>query len=85
MDAGWGVCDGKSSFRLQGEGSREGIRGHCERYCRSDAASMAATWVSRMFDRSDAAIRSRQDLVVNAAIFLAACYAIHKYGYKLAV
>jgi hypothetical protein len=38
-----------------------------------------------MFDRSDAAIRSRQDLVVNAAIFLAACYAIHKYGYKLAV
>jgi hypothetical protein len=47
--------------------------------------SQAATWVSRLFDRSDATIRARQDMAINFALFALVCYGIHRYGYKLAV
>jgi hypothetical protein len=66
-------------------GCEEGADGAWCVLCSDGSLASATTWVSRLFDRSDATIRARQDMAINLAVFALACYAVHKYGYKLAV
>lgn len=47
--------------------------------------STVKSWVARVSDRSDPTIKGRQDLALNAALFVGAVLLINKYGYKLAV
>ena len=39
----------------------------------------------RMVDRSDPLVKARTDVAAHVLLFVAACWALHRYGHKLAV
>ena len=41
--------------------------------------------VGSLFDRKNETVVKVQDCLVNAGVFAVACYAIYKYGHKIAV